>query len=104
VKSGDTLSGIAARFGTTATRLRNLNDLSSDLIRIGQVLKLPGAGTETAAPAPAPSTAPRTYTIKSGDSLSGIAARFGTTTRKLMNLNDITDANRIRIGQVIKLP
>jgi LysM repeat protein len=106
VKSGDTLSGIAARFGTTATRLRNLNNLSSDLIRVGQVLKLPGAATETAAPAPAPtpSTAPRTYTIKAGDSLSGIAARFGTTTRKLMNLNDIADANRIRIGQVIKLP
>ena len=104
VKSGDTLSGIASRFGTTATRIRNLNDLNSDVIRIGQVLKLPGAAAETAAPAPAPVTEARTYTIKSGDSLSGIAQRFGTTTRKLMNLNDIVDANRIRIGQVIKLP
>jgi LysM repeat protein len=106
VKSGDTLSKIAARFGTTATRLRNLNNLSSDLIRVGQVLKLPGAGTGSAAPAPTPTptTAARTYTIKAGDSLSGIAARFGTTTRKLMNLNNIADANLIRIGQVIKLP
>jgi LysM repeat protein len=101
VKSGDTLSGIAARFGTTAKRLRNLNNLSSDLIRIGQVLKLPGAST----PAPAPvTTTAKTYTIKSGDTLTGIAARFGTTSKKLMNLNGITDANLIRIGQVIKLP
>jgi LysM repeat protein len=77
-----------------------LNNLSSDLIRIGQVLKLPGAST----PAPAPETAAKTYKIKPGDSLSGIAERFGTTTKKLMNLNGIADADRIRIGQVIKLP
>jgi LysM repeat protein len=85
----------------------NLNNIAdANRIRIGQVLKLPRASTPTAAPAPAPAptTAGRTYTVKSGDSLSGIAARFGTTTRKLMNLNNIADANRIRIGQVIKLP
>jgi LysM repeat protein len=99
VKSGDTLTKIAARFGTTAKRLRNLNNLSSDLIRVGQVLKLPSTATGSA-----PSATARTYTIKAGDSLSGIAARFGTTTRKLMNLNNIADANLIRIGQVIKLP
>lgn len=105
VKSGDTLSAIAERFGTTMKKLMRLNNIAnSNQIRIGQVLKLSGEATETAAPAPAPSPAVRTYTIKSGDSLSGIAQRFGTTTRKLMNLNDITDANRIRIGQVIKLP
>ena len=106
VKSGDTLGGIAGRFGTTVKRLRNLNNLSSDLIRIGQVLKLPGASTSESEPAPQPDPAPtpKTYTIKSGDTLSAIAVRFGTTTRKLMNLNGITDANLIRIGQVIKLP
>lgn len=102
VKSGDTLSGIAQRFGTTAKRLRNLNNLTSDLIRIGQVLKLPGASTTS--PAPAPVSTAKTYTIQAGDTLSGIAGRFGTTTKKLMDLNGITDANLIRIGQVIKLP
>ena len=100
VKAGDTLTGIAERFGTTSKRLRDLNNLSSDVIQIGKVLKLPGA----AKPAPAPETAPKTYKIKRGDSLSQIADRFGTTTRKLMNLNGITDSNLIRIGQVIKLP
>jgi LysM repeat protein len=105
IKAGDTLSGIAARFGTTTRKLMNLNNITdANRIRIGQELRLPGASTETAAPAPAPAPSARTYTIKAGDSLSGIAARFGTTTRKLMNLNDIANADRIRIGQVIKLP
>ena len=105
IKSGDTLSGIAARFGTTTKKLMNLNNITdANQIRIGQVLKLPGASTAAPAPAPAPAPSARTYKIKSGDSLSAIAARFGTTTRKLMNLNDIANADQIRIGQVIKLP
>jgi len=54
---------------------------------------------------PAPSTpGTKTYTVKAGDTLSGIASRFGTTARKLMELNAITDPNRIRVGQVLKLP
>ncbi|MFY9304750.1 MAG: LysM peptidoglycan-binding domain-containing protein [Rhodoluna sp.] len=105
IKSGDTLSGIAARFGTTTRKLMNLNNITdANRIRIGQVLRLPGAPSEPSEPEPAPAPSARTYTIKSGDSLSGIAARFGTTTRKLMNLNDIANADRIRIGDVLKLP
>ncbi|MEO6207651.1 MAG: LysM domain-containing protein [Candidatus Limnocylindrales bacterium] len=49
------------------------------------------------------SSAPATYTIRSGDTLSGIAATFGTTVDALTRLNDITDASTLRIGQVLKL-
>ena len=47
---------------------------------------------------------PKTYTIKSGDSLSSIAAKFKTTVAALMALNNLTNANRISVGQVLKLP
>ena len=53
---------------------------------------------------PDPKPNPKTYTIVSGDSLSSIATRFGTTVVKLMQLNNIVNADRISIGQVLKLP
>jgi LysM repeat protein len=51
-----------------------------------------------------PSTSGATYKVKSGDTLSAIALRFGTTVRALVQLNGITDPSRLKIGQVIKLP
>lgn len=51
-----------------------------------------------------PATSGTTYRVKSGDTLSAIAARFGTTTRVLIRLNGIVDPSKIKIGQVIRLP
>jgi LysM repeat protein len=79
---------------------------NANAIRIGQVLTVagaPAAAPAATAPSAAPSASGTTYTVAAGDSLSGIASRFGTTTRNLMALNGITNANLIRIGQVIKL-
>jgi len=113
VVSGDSLSGIASRFGTTTLNLMNLNGITNaNLIRVGQVIKLSSdaapaapAPAAPAAPAPtapaAPAAATASYTVVSRDTLSGIASRFGTTTRNLMSLNGITDPNRIRVGQVL---
>lgn len=117
VVRGDSLSGIASRFGTTTRNLMSINGITNaNLIRVGQVLKLSADGVAPAAPAPAapapttpapaapaPAAPATTYKVVAGDSLSGIAARFGTTTRNLMALNGITDANRIRIGQVLTI-
>ena len=62
----------------------------------------------TATPTPAPATptvaASRMYRVRPGDTLSGIAGRFGTTVRELVRLNNIEDPSRIRIGLVLKLP
>ncbi len=111
VVRGDSLSGIASRFGTTTRNLMSINGITNaNLIRVGQVLKLSSdvvapAPTTPAptTPAPAPAAPATTYKVVAGDSLSGIAARFGTTTRNLMSLNGIVDANRIRIGQVLNI-
>jgi LysM repeat protein len=103
VVARDTLSGIAARFGTTSRTLMSLNGLTdANRIRIGQVLTIAGAAAAPAAPA-STSGATSTYTVVAGDTLSGIAARFGTTSRNLMALNGITNANLVRIGQVLRL-
>jgi LysM repeat protein len=65
----------------------------------------------TASPTPTPTPSPtasatgsKTYTVKSGDTLTGIASRFGTTSRILMDLNSIANADLIKIGQILKLP
>lgn len=70
--------------------------------------------TATTAPSTAPTATPaatrvptatfRTYTVKSGDSLSAIAAEFGTTARAIATLNGITISSTLHIGQVLKIP
>jgi len=99
VVGGDTLSGIAQRYNTTWQALQAMNGLANpNLINVGQVLKVPGSGA--AAPAPSPQ---KTYTVQSGDSLSGIAAKFGTSWQRLQQLNAIPNANLIYPGQVLKI-
>jgi GH25 family lysozyme M1 (1,4-beta-N-acetylmuramidase) len=102
VKAGDTLSGIAAKFGTTYQELAKLNGITNpNKIYPGQVLKLTrSASTGNSAPK---SAVAATYTVKPGDTLSGIAAKFGTTYQKLAKINGIKDPNKIYPGQVLKI-
>lgn len=60
--------------------------------------------TKPTDPKPVPDTKPKTYTIVAGDSLSLIATKFKTTVAKLMEINNLVNSDRIRIGQVLKLP
>lgn len=73
-----------------------------DNLTLGNEIDLGGGSKAT--PTPKPTPKPKTYTIQAGDSLSSIALKFGTTVTKLMSLNGIVNADRIRIGQVLKLP
>ncbi|MCL2559731.1 MAG: phage tail tip lysozyme [Turicibacter sp.] len=98
IKAGDTLSGIATKFGTTVAKLQSLNNIqNANLIFAGQTIKIP-TSTSTSS-----TTTPSTYTIKTGDTLTSIAQRFGTTVAKLQSLNNIKNANLIYAGQTIKL-
>jgi LysM repeat protein len=68
---------------------------------------VPTASSGTVASAGAnPTTAPatRSYKVKSGDTLVGIAAKFGTTPKAISNLNGISDPSSLKIGQVLKIP
>ena len=95
VRSGDTLSGIAAKYGVSWQTLQRLNGIvDPNLIYPGQVLKVPGG---------APSSSAATYTIQSGDTLSGIAARYGTSVSSLVALNGIANPDVIYAGQTIRI-
>lgn len=99
VSPGDTLSGIADRYGVTVESLALSNDISNpDLLYAGQTLDLPGgsggAGGATAV----------TYAIQNGDNLSAIADRFGLSIQALADANGIDDANSIFVGQVLQIP
>jgi LysM repeat protein len=115
VAQGDTLSTIAKRYGIAAQDLQKLNNLTNaDVLTPGQVLRIPEGATASAggvtgsAGAATPDLSQTggtdTYTVKYGDTLSAIAARFGTTTRSLMALNNIANANQIYTGQKLRVP
>lgn len=94
VRYGDTLSSIADRFGTTYQAIASYNGITNPgRIYVGQQLKIPVGSIAEG----------QTYTIRSGDTLSGIAFQFGTTVQALQRLNGITDPNRIYVGEVIRV-
>ena len=92
VKSGDSLYKIAQQYNTTVNELKNLNNISSNLLSIGQVLKIPSSTIEP----------PITYTVKRGDSLYKIAEQYNTTVNDLMKLNNL-GTTLLSIGQVLKI-
>ena len=101
VKAGDTLSGIASKYGTTYQTLAAYNNISNpNLIYVGQQIKIPGNGTTTNTT----TNNSKTYTVKSGDTLSGIASKYGTTYQTLAAYNNISNPNLIYVGQQIKIP
>jgi LysM repeat protein len=105
VKPGDTLSAIAVRYNTTIDRLMALNGISNArYIYPGQVLRVGGSAPASSGGGAAASSAPAVYTVRRGDSLSAIAARYGTTVAALMAANALTRPNLIVVGQRLRIP
>ena len=104
VKSGDTLSHIARANNMTVSALKTLNNLKSDLIFVGQTLKVNGTTTNTPASIKnaTASTNNGTYRIVSGDTLSGIALKHKTTVRALKEKNNLK-TDLIFVGQKLNL-
>ncbi len=106
VVKGDTISGIAGRYGLTTVGILALNGLSrTSLIFPGQVIKLTSAAATPAAVAPVAAT-PSTgrYTIAKGDTVSKIAAKFGVTTLAVLTANNLGWSTIIYPGQVLTIP
>ena len=103
VSRGETLAGIAARYGTTTRALAQANGITNpNRIYAGTRLTVPApSGAPTA---PAPATASAAYTVRRGDTLGSIAAKAGTTIATVVSLNGIKNPNLVRVGQVLSLP
>ena len=93
VQKGDSLWVIANKYGITTEELKSYNNLTSNLLSIGQVLKISQGKTSTE----------NIYTVKKGDSLWTIANRYNTTVEKIKVLNNLT-SNLLSIGQQLKIP
>lgn len=95
VKKGDTLYGIARKFGLTVTELKKLNNLISNSLSIGDVLKVSKSTSNI--------NGDNTYTVKKGDSLYSIAQKYKTDVDTLKRLNNLT-SNNLSINQILKIP
>ena len=96
VRWGDTLSGIAWRHGVSMHALMRANHIiNPHRIYAGQWLHIPGPGVGP--------WGPQYYRVRYGDTLSGIAVRFGTTVHRLMRLNNIWHPDWIYAGRLLKI-
>lgn len=96
VQPAESLNDLAIRYNTTVEALRQANNLTTNTLRVGQVITLPAVGGAT--------NYARTYQIDRGDTLRSVAERFGTTWQVLAYVNNIPNANAIQAGQVITIP
>lgn len=108
IKRGDTLSDIAARYGTTVARLVQVNRLpgNGNLIIEGRTLTVPGASGSGSASGGGggKGSAGRQHTVGSGDTLSGIAARYGVSQDALKRANGIGPTNVVMLGARLRIP
>jgi membrane-bound lytic murein transglycosylase D len=107
VRKGETLSGIAHRYGTSVSRIMQANNMrKSNFIVAGKKLKIPQKGTIIARaerPATVFTGSTFVYHVRSGDSLWNLAKRYGTTTKKIQELNGLTSTN-LYIEQKLIIP
>ncbi|WP_376785284.1 glycoside hydrolase family 25 protein [Siminovitchia terrae] len=99
VKSGDTLSAIAARYKTSVSEFARLNGIKKpDLINLTQKIKIPGS-----APAKAPTQKAVYHTVKHGDTVSRLAVKYKVTQAQIKSWNKLKDINKIYVGQKLRV-
>ncbi len=120
VQPGDTLSGLASKFGVSQVELASVNHLSvMSYLYVGQTLRIPGHTAAPVSPVATPTPAPKTpaattaaiptvqgnsYIVQPGDNLSSIAARYNTTVEAITNLNKLANPDSLYVGQILLVP
>jgi N-acetylmuramoyl-L-alanine amidase len=106
VKRGETISEIADEYGVTQRELRTWNRLDRrGRIRIGQRLRVVSPDAPRVTPAPAPDgTGPRIHVVQRGETLIGLAKRYGVSTQALREANGLTRGSTLRAGFALKIP
>ena len=100
VQPGDTLWSIAKKLNTTVDDLKATNNLTTNLLSVGQILKIPSVEPVPIPPVPGEYTE---YVVKSGDTLYSIAKRYGISVDKLIQFNNLKTSD-LSIGQILKIP
>ena len=99
VTRGETLSGIAAKYGVNMATLREMNSLKRDVVWVGQRLKVPAQSSVSAAA----TSRPTRHKVVRGDSLTAIAAHYGVSSKAIMQANNMKSSN-VMLGQNLKIP
>ena len=99
VKAGDTISGLADRYGVSVRSLMKANGIqNSNHVEVGQTLRLPSGARGVV------SAGKGRHTVRGGDTLGGIAARYRVSERDLIAINSLPSADHVEVGQTLKLP
>jgi LysM repeat protein len=104
VRSGDTLSHVAARKGVSLAALLKANKLSTrSVLQVGQKIRIPGAGAASASRPAAAQPSTTTYRVRNGDTLSAIATRTKTSLATVYSMNRLNARSVIHPGQLLKV-
>jgi len=107
VKKGNTLGHIASNHGISVKDLKNANNLTTNNLKIGKVLKVPALTKQNKTVAKSAKTVNRTsatkYTVKKGDTLGGISNSYGVSVAKIKEASSLK-SNNIKVGDVLLIP
>ena len=101
MQSGETISHLAVKYNTTTKKILELNPgINPNKVRIGQKIRVkPGSGSKHSVP----KQQPVYHTMLSGETVSHLAVKYGTTTKKIQALNPGLNPNKVRIGQKVRV-
>lgn len=103
VKRGETLSGIAAKYGVSTVTLRSMNTLKKDVVWVGQRLKVPAGSSTSKTASVVEAKKPLRHKVVRGDSLTAIAVKYGVSPKAIQQANNMRSQN-VMLGQTLIIP